>query len=126
MISYVAGALEGAGYFSGKKPGDNPSNVSGDQGSPREAPTDPSDINPNLFDQFELNSIGPLINNGIVLIMGVMLVWVLLRGNKIIPKRWQAAMESIYNHFGGLVKDNSGAKYFPQLSRHYVWYSVSH
>jgi len=37
----------------------------------------------------------------------------ILRGNKIIPKRWQAAMESIYNHFGGLVKDNSGEKYFP-------------
>ena len=45
--------------------------------------------------------------------MGVVVAFGLLRGNKIIPKRWQAAMESIYDHFWGLVKDNSGAKYFP-------------
>ena len=82
--------------------------------SPKEGPKDdPTGTNPNLFDQFEIKGMGPLINNHIVLMLGVMLVWVLVRGNKVIPKRWQAAMESVYNHFGGLVKDNSGAKYFP-------------
>lgn len=66
-----------------------------------------------LFDQFELNNLGPLKNSYIVHIIGLIITIVLFRGHKVIPKRWQAAMESIYNHFGELVKDNSGAKYFP-------------
>jgi len=67
----------------------------------------------NLFDQFELYNLGPLNNSHIVLILGLILTIVLLKNNKVTPGRLQSAFESIYNHFGGLVKDNSGSKYFP-------------
>jgi ATP synthase subunit 6 len=48
-----------------------------------------------------------------VLILVVVVALVLLRANQLIPNRGQAATESIYDHFGGLVKDNSGPQYFP-------------
>lgn len=41
----------------------------------------------NLFDQFELYNLGPLNNSYIVLILGLILTIVLLRGNKVIPRR---------------------------------------
>lgn len=96
----VAGSIVGVSVIASGRGGSSGPGVSVSDGA-------------NLFDQFELNNIGPLINSNVVLILGLIITIVLLKGNKIIPKRWQAAMESIYNHFGGLVKDNSGEKYFP-------------
>lgn len=51
------------------------------------ADTPGSGCGANLFDQFELYNLGPLVNSYVVLILGIILAIVLLRGNKVIPRR---------------------------------------
>lgn len=68
------------------------------------------------FDQFKIVSIFTLTNSSTMMILAVVVGLLLLRGSKLIPNRWQSIMETIYNHYSGVVKDNLGLvglKYFP-------------
>jgi len=68
------------------------------------------------FDQFKIVSIFTLTNSSTMMILAVVVGLLLLRGSKLIPNRWQSIMETIYNHYCGVVKDNLGLvglKYFP-------------
>nr|AKQ50962.1 ATP synthase F0 subunit 6 [Isactinernus quadrilobatus] len=68
------------------------------------------------FDQFKVVDLIALTNSSMMMLLAVAVALILLRGNRLIPNRWQVIMETIYDHFHGVVKDNmgqEGAKYFP-------------
>nr|WHI93348.1 ATP synthase F0 subunit 6 [Actinauge richardi]CDG50901.1 ATP synthase F0 subunit 6 [Hormathia digitata] len=65
------------------------------------------------FDQFKVVDLIAITNSSMMMMLAVAVALILLKGNRLIPNRWQAVMESIYDHFHGLVKDNAGTQYFP-------------
>nr|YP_654379.1 ATP synthase F0 subunit 6 [Nematostella sp. JVK-2006]ABG02353.1 ATP synthase F0 subunit 6 [Nematostella sp. JVK-2006] len=68
------------------------------------------------FDQFKVVDLIAITNSSMMMLLAVAVALMLLKGNRLIPNRWQTIMESIYDHFLGAVKDNlgpEGTKYFP-------------
>lgn len=65
------------------------------------------------FDQFKVVDLIAITNSSMMMMLAVAVALILLKGNRLIPNRWQAVMESLYDHFHGLVKDNAGTQYFP-------------
>ncbi len=67
------------------------------------------------FDQFKVVDVIAVTNSSMMMVLAVVVAMMLLRGNRLIPNRWQIIMETIYDHFLGAVKDNlgpEGIKYF--------------
>nr|WHI93290.1 ATP synthase F0 subunit 6 [Discosoma carlgreni]WHI93310.1 ATP synthase F0 subunit 6 [Rhodactis osculifera] len=67
------------------------------------------------FDQFKIVGLIVLTNSSMMMIIAAIVVLLLFRGAQLIPDRWQSIIESIYDHFHGVVKDNLGSeglKYF--------------
>nr|YP_009139614.1 ATP synthase F0 subunit 6 [Ricordea yuma]AKF78630.1 ATP synthase F0 subunit 6 [Ricordea yuma]QBM10240.1 ATP synthase F0 subunit 6 [Ricordea yuma]QBM10253.1 ATP synthase F0 subunit 6 [Ricordea yuma] len=67
------------------------------------------------FDQFKVVGLIVLTNSSMMMIIAAIVVLLLFRGAQLIPDRWQSIIESIYDHFHGVVKDNlglGGLKYF--------------
>ena len=55
-------------------------------------------------------------NSSMMMVLAVTIIWLLLRGDKLIPNRWQSIMELIHSNMRTVVQDNlgkSGQKYFP-------------
>ena len=62
------------------------------------------------FDQFKVVSLIVLTNSSMMMIITAIVVLLLFRGAQLIPDRWQSIIESIYDHFHGVVKDNLGLR----------------
>ena len=55
-------------------------------------------------------------NSSMMMVLAIIMFWLLLKGDELIPRRWQAIMELIYLNIRSVVRDNLGAsgdKYFP-------------
>ena len=55
-------------------------------------------------------------NSSLMMMLVVTIFWLLLKGDKLIPNRWQSILELIYVNIRSVVHDNlgkSGQKYFP-------------
>lgn len=55
-------------------------------------------------------------NSSMMMVLAVTIFWLLLKGDKLIPNRWQSIMELIHVNIRSVVQDNlgkSGQKYFP-------------
>ena len=55
-------------------------------------------------------------NSSMMMVLAVTIFWLLLKGEKLIPNRWQSIMELIHVNIRSVVHDNlgkSGQKYFP-------------
>nr|CAD1874627.1 atp6 [Tethya wilhelma] len=55
-------------------------------------------------------------NSSMMMVMGVIVIWLLLRGERLIPGRWQSVMEIIHSNMRSVVHENLGKvgqKYFP-------------
>nr|APX54890.1 ATP synthase FO subunit 6 [Halichondria sp. XMU02_001_078] len=55
-------------------------------------------------------------NSSMMMVLAVTVVWLLLRGDRLIPSRWQSVMELIHSNMRSVVQDNlgqKGQKYFP-------------
>ena len=55
-------------------------------------------------------------NSSMMMLIAIMAILLLLKGDKLIPRRWQVLMEIIYSNIRSIIKDNlgpSGVKYFP-------------
>nr|YP_778637.1 ATP synthase F0 subunit 6 [Chrysopathes formosa]ABB90977.1 ATP synthase subunit 6 [Chrysopathes formosa] len=68
------------------------------------------------FDQFKIVVLFALTNSSMMMIITVAVGLLLFKGVKLVPTRWQSIIESIYDHFHSVVKDNlgpEGLKYFP-------------
>ena len=55
-------------------------------------------------------------NSSLMMMLVVTIFWLLLKGEKLIPNRWQSILELIYVNIRSVVHDNlgkSGQKYFP-------------
>ena len=51
-----------------------------------------------------------------MMVLAVTVIWLLLRGDQLIPSRWQSVMELIHSNMRSVVQDNlgqRGQKYFP-------------
>ena len=75
------------------------------------------------FDQFKVVDLIAVTNSSMMMLLAVAVALILLKGNRLIPNRWQAIMETIYDHFHGLVKDNSGTSTSP-LFLPFLFYSI--
>lgn len=77
------------------------------------------------FDQFNVVKlitiqvggwIVTLTNTSMMMVLAVTILWLLLKGDKLIPNRWQSVMELIHLNIRTVVDDNlgkRGQKYFP-------------
>ena len=55
-------------------------------------------------------------NSSMMMVLAVTIIWLLLRGDKLIPNRWQSITELIHSNMRAVVQDNlgkKGQKYFP-------------
>ena len=55
-------------------------------------------------------------NSSMMMILGVAIIWLLLKGEMLIPKRWQSIMEIIHSNMRSVVHENLGKlgqRYFP-------------
>ena len=55
-------------------------------------------------------------NSSMMMVLAVTIIWLLLRGEKLIPNRWQSITELIHSNMRAVVQDNlgkKGQKYFP-------------
>lgn len=55
-------------------------------------------------------------NSSMMMVLAVTIIWLLLRGDQLIPSRWQSVMELIHSNMRSVVQDNlgqRGQKYFP-------------
>ena len=55
-------------------------------------------------------------NSSMMMVLAVTVIWLLLRGDQLIPSRWQSVMELIHSNMRSVVQDNlgqRGQKYFP-------------
>ena len=80
-----------------------------------------------FFDQFNVVRLitiqafpGDLLvtftNSSMMMVLVITVVWLLLKGEKLIPNRWQSIMELIHSNMRSVVQDNLGKlgqKYFP-------------
>ena len=57
-----------------------------------------------------------ITNSSIMMVLVIIIVWLLLKGEKLVPGRWQSIMELIHSNMRSIVQDNLGRlgqKYFP-------------
>lgn len=55
-------------------------------------------------------------NSSMMMLLGIIIIRLLLRGERLVPNRWQSIMEIIHSVMRSVVQDNlgrSGQKYFP-------------
>nr|YP_009020809.1 ATP synthase F0 subunit 6 [Polymastia littoralis]AHM12890.1 ATP synthase F0 subunit 6 [Polymastia littoralis] len=55
-------------------------------------------------------------NSSMMMVVVVTIIWLLLKGDKLVPDRWQLIMELIHSNIRSVIHDNlgkSGQKYFP-------------
>lgn len=79
------------------------------------------------FDQFKVVDLIAVTNSSMMMMLAVVVALMLLKGNRLIPNRWQIIMESIYDHFHGAVKDNlgpEGTKCFPFIISLFIFIVV--
>lgn len=80
-----------------------------------------------FFDQFNVVRLitiqafpGDLLvtftNSSMMMALGIIIIWLLLKGERLVPGRWQSIMELIHSVMRSVVQDNlgkSGQKFFP-------------
>nr|YP_001648533.1 ATP synthase F0 subunit 6 [Iotrochota birotulata]ABW83868.1 ATP synthase F0 subunit 6 [Iotrochota birotulata] len=90
------------------------------------------------FDQFNvvrLITISPLdgdwlvafTNSSMMVGLAVIIIWLLFKGEKLIPNRWQLVMELIHNNMRAVVHENlgkAGEKYFPFVLSLFLFIAV--
>uniref|UniRef100_A0AAU8HNV9 ATP synthase subunit a n=1 Tax=Porifera sp. TaxID=3140030 RepID=A0AAU8HNV9_9METZ len=55
-------------------------------------------------------------NSSMMMVVVVTIIWLLLKGDKLVPDRWQSIVELIHSNIRSVIHDNlgkSGQKYFP-------------
>ena len=66
-------------------------------------------------------------NSSLMMMLGVAIFWLLLKGGRLIPNRWQTIMELIHINIRAVVHDNlgkSGQKYFPFILSIFIFIAI--
>nr|YP_010426357.1 ATP synthase F0 subunit 6 [Terpios hoshinota]USL48471.1 ATP synthase F0 subunit 6 [Terpios hoshinota] len=66
-------------------------------------------------------------NSSMMMVLAVTAVWLLLRGDKLIPSRWQSVTELIHSNMRSVVQDNlgqKGQKYFPFILSLFIFLAM--